>query len=173
MSCPVQSIRLNTVVGHCQVSSVCPSDSLSMGQGSAVQPSVGGSARAIVTFQITLNMHTDSNAVPGVRPPDSVSVTLCRYQTEAAAQKEILQGFERDMDQLAALQLHPDIRTDRHNYLIDLIPEQKLREWAARCKRDHDHFAKKVKSALCLGHWGGGGRGRKQNTLQVGGALQT
>ena len=81
---------------------------------------------------------------------------MCRYQTEAAAQKEILQGFERDMDQLAALQLHADIRTDRHNYLIDLIPEQKLREWAARCKRDHDHFAKKVKSALwgVVGGWG-------------------
>ena len=70
----------------------------------------------------------------------------CSYQTEAAAQKEILQGFERDMDQLAALHLHPDIRTDRHSCLIDLIPEQKLREWGARCKRDHDHFAKKVQS---------------------------
>ena len=103
-------------------------------------------------------MHKESSAVPGVCPPDSVSVVSYRYQTEAAAQKEILQGFERDMDQLAALQLHPDIRTDRHNYLIDLIPEQKLREWAARCKRDHDHFAKKVQSALCFGRRGGGGR---------------
>ena len=91
-------------------------------------------------------------------PPDSVSVALCRYQKEAAAQKEILQGFERDMDQLAALQLHPDIQTDRHNYLIDLIPEQKLREWAARCKRDHDHFAKKVQS-IVWDRWARSGRG--------------
>lgn len=66
------------------------------------------------------------------------------YQTEASAQKEILQGFERDMEQLAFLQLHAGARTERHSRLIHLIPEQKMRDWAARCKHDHDHFAKKV-----------------------------
>ena len=60
------------------------------------------------------------------------------------AQREILQGFERDMEQLAALQLHTGARTERHSRLIHLIPEQKMRDWAARCKHDHDHFAKKV-----------------------------
>ena len=59
-------------------------------------------------------------------------------------QKEILQGFERDMEQLASLQLHAGARTERHSRLIHLIPEQKMRDWAARCKHDHDHFAKKV-----------------------------
>ena len=72
------------------------------------------------------------------------SALFCRYQTEAAAQMAILQDFERDMEQLASLQLHPAARTDRHSRLIHLIPEQKMRDWAARCKRDHDHFAKKV-----------------------------
>lgn len=69
---------------------------------------------------------------------------MLTYQTQAAAQKEILQGFERDMEQLASLQLHAGARTERHSRLIHLIPEQKMRDWAARCKHDHDHFAKKV-----------------------------
>ncbi|KAA6421485.1 MAG: hypothetical protein FRX49_08429 [Trebouxia sp. A1-2] len=69
---------------------------------------------------------------------------IVTYQTEAAAQKDILQGFERDMEQLASLQLHAGARTERHSRLIHLIPEQKMRDWAARCKHDHDHFAKKV-----------------------------
>jgi hypothetical protein len=33
---------------------------------------------------------------------------------------------------------------ERHSRLIHLIPEQKMRDWAARCRHDHDHFAKKV-----------------------------
>ncbi len=48
------------------------------------------------------------------------------------------------MEQLASLQLHAGARTERHSRLIHLIPEQKMRDWAARCKHDHDHFAKKV-----------------------------
>ena len=72
------------------------------------------------------------------------SCVVCRYQIEEAAQRGILEGFERDMEQLAALQLHPGARTDRHSCLIHLIPEQKMRDWAQRCKRDHDQFDKKV-----------------------------
>ena len=79
----------------------------------------------------------------------TMEFAVIRYQTEEAAQRAILQGFERDMDQLAALQLHPDAQTDRHSCLIHLIPEQKMREWAARCKRDHDQFDKKVDWCWC------------------------
>ena len=68
-----------------------------------------------------------------LRNPVKIMTWLCRYQTEAAAQMAILQNFERDMEQLASLQLHPAARTDRHSRLIHLIPEQKMRDWAARC----------------------------------------
>lgn len=58
------------------------------------------------------------------------------------------------MEQLAALELHAGARTERHSRLIHLIPEQKMWEWSARCKHDHDHFAKKVCLDPTLGwHW--------------------
>ncbi len=58
----------------------------------------------------------------------------------------MLGRFDRDMEALAAAELHPAARSAGLTRLLDLLPEAKLRDWAAECARAHRQFADKVQS---------------------------
>lgn len=75
------------------------------------------------------------------------------------AHREILSRFSADMERLAACELHPAARSPGSRRLLDLLPEQRLRDWADSCARSHAAFMEKVRrrqlrplqpSALCL-----------------------
>lgn len=63
---------------------------------------------------------------------------------QAAAHEEVLGRFDRDMEALAAAEVHPAARAAGLTRLLDLLPEAKLRDWAAECARAHRQFADKV-----------------------------
>lgn len=66
------------------------------------------------------------------------------FPPQAAAHEEVLHRFDRDMEALAAAELHPAARSAGVARLLDLLPEAKLRDWAAECGRAHRQFADKV-----------------------------
>ena len=66
------------------------------------------------------------------------------HAAQAAAHEEVLGRFDRDMEALAAAELHPAARSAGLTRLLDLLPEAKLRDWAAECARAHRQFADKV-----------------------------
>lgn len=70
--------------------------------------------------------------------------TILCANLKTAAHEEVLARFDRDMDALAAADLHPAARVGGATRLLDLLPEVKLREWAAECRRSHRQFADKV-----------------------------
>lgn len=63
---------------------------------------------------------------------------------QAAGHREILTHFTADMEQLAACELHPAARAPGARRLLDLLPEQRLRDWADSCARSHAAFMEKV-----------------------------
>ncbi len=69
-------------------------------------------------------------------------VLLSRLQ--AAAHRDVLERFNADMAALAAVELHPAARVDGRTRLLDLLPEARLRDWAANCTAAHAQFANKV-----------------------------
>lgn len=69
---------------------------------------------------------------------------------QAAAHEEVLGRFDRDMEALAAAELHPAARSAGLTRLLDLLPEAKLRDWAAECARAHRQFADKVSLLVIL-----------------------
>ncbi|KAK9820447.1 hypothetical protein WJX72_010464 [[Myrmecia] bisecta] len=72
------------------------------------------------------------------------SVFMRKYVQQHTAHAETLVRFEQDMAQLAATELQPAARTRELTRLVHLVPEQRLRDWAANCGRSHKHFADKV-----------------------------
>ena len=68
----------------------------------------------------------------------------CRYKQQHERHGELLQRFAQDMELLASITLHEGASTDRIKRLIDMVPEQRLREWAENCRRSHEQFADKV-----------------------------
>ena len=65
---------------------------------------------------------------------------------QAEAHRDILARFSADMDRLASCELHPGARTGTSRRLLDLLPEQRLRDWAEACRRSHSAFGDKVQS---------------------------
>lgn len=50
------------------------------------------------------------------------------------------------MERLAACELHPAARSPSSWRLLDLLPEQRLRDWADSCGRSHAAFMEKVRA---------------------------
>eukprot|EP00891_Asterochloris_glomerata_P000620 jgi/Astpho2/620/fgenesh1_pg.00013_%23_39_t len=67
-----------------------------------------------------------------------------RYKQQHERHGELLQRFAQDMELLASITLHEGAGTDRIKRLIDMVPEQRLREWAENCRRSHEQFTDKV-----------------------------
>ena len=66
---------------------------------------------------------------------------------QAEAHNDILARFSSDMDRLASCELLPGARTGSARRLLDLLPEQRLRDWAEACQRSHAAFGDKVRCA--------------------------
>ena len=49
------------------------------------------------------------------------------------------------MDRLASCELHPGACTGTARRLLDLLPEQRLRDWAEACRRSHAAFGDKAR----------------------------
>lgn len=64
---------------------------------------------------------------------------------QAASHEEVLRRFERDMDRLKAAELHPAARTGSATHLMDLVPENQLRNHHTNCVHAHKQFADKVR----------------------------
>jgi hypothetical protein len=75
------------------------------------------------------------------------------YAAQSAAHEEVLGRFDRDMEALAAAELHPAARSAGLTRLLDLLPEAKLRDWAAECARAHRQFADKVHFPVLVQSW--------------------
>ena len=52
------------------------------------------------------------------------------------------------MERLAACELHPAARGPGQRRLLDLLPEQRLRDWADSCGRSHAAFVEKVRTPV-------------------------
>ena len=98
------------------------------------------------TEQTSFRLSTySSGLLSGLCIPWLVPNLIPRLVTsQAAAHEEVLGRFERDMDALAAAELHPAACAGGAIRLLDLLPEAKLRDWAANCSRAHRQFADKV-----------------------------
>ncbi|KAJ6800995.1 autophagy-related protein 11 [Iris pallida] len=57
---------------------------------------------------------------------------------------ELLGSFERDVERLRSLRLHPEIQREGRKCLLDLVNEHELRKWADICLNSHRQFESKV-----------------------------
>ncbi|XP_020577721.1 autophagy-related protein 11 [Phalaenopsis equestris] len=57
---------------------------------------------------------------------------------------ELLKNFERDVERLRSVKLHPLLQNDSRKCLLDLVKENDLRKWADNCFNSHKQFEVKV-----------------------------
>nr|CAD1840200.1 unnamed protein product [Ananas comosus var. bracteatus] len=57
---------------------------------------------------------------------------------------EILANFERDVEKLRLIKLHPSLQSDGRKCLMDLVKEGDVRKWADVCLISHQQFEVKV-----------------------------
>lgn len=79
---------------------------------------------------------------------------LGRYSVQHTRQQDILTRFPADLDALRAVTILPPARTTEMRTLLDLIPEQRMRDWARHCEASHRSLGSKVdtlwaSSSLC------------------------
>ena len=70
---------------------------------------------------------------------------LHRYEVQRARHEEVLSSFQANLDLLARLEVHPSAQRPGLRHLADVVPEPRLREWAARCSASHRSLAAKVR----------------------------
>jgi hypothetical protein len=70
----------------------------------------------------------------------------CRYGEQRRAHEEVLGRFEGDMEALAGVEIAPAVAAaaGQLRSLLDLVPEQRVRDWAAQCAASHQHLSDKV-----------------------------
>lgn len=91
-----------------------------------------------------------------------------RYIAQHAKHKDMLARFPRALATLASVPIHPAARTERLRSLIELVPQQALRDWATSCENamqtlaarvsrcaavavSHDHGCAQLQAAVSLG----------------------
>lgn len=57
----------------------------------------------------------------------------------------MLGRFERDMEALASVEVPAQARTPDLARLSDLVPQQRMRDWAAQCASSHQHLSDKAR----------------------------
>ena len=70
---------------------------------------------------------------------------MCRYEAQRAQHEETLAGLPANLELLARLEVHPAARAPGLQRLADFVPQERLREWAARCQASHQSLAAKVR----------------------------
>ena len=73
----------------------------------------------------------------------------CRYAEQRRTHAEVLGRFEADMEALGAVEIAPQAASAQLRTLLHLVPEQRVRDWAAQCAASHQHLSDKV-SIPCL-----------------------
>ena len=63
----------------------------------------------------------------------------------------MLGRFEGDMEALAGVEVAPAVAAaaGQLRSLLDLVPEQRVRDWAAQCAASHQHLSDKVCACCC------------------------
>jgi len=69
---------------------------------------------------------------------------LSHYHELYNKHEALLQSFESDIQRLREIQLHPLLRTRSTSFLIDFVPEVKLRGWFEECGKEHGQLKNKV-----------------------------
>ncbi|EIE22022.1 hypothetical protein COCSUDRAFT_48029 [Coccomyxa subellipsoidea C-169] len=66
------------------------------------------------------------------------------YTEQRRKHAEVLGRFERDMEALSSVEIPPQARTPDLARLSDLVPGQRMRDWAAQCASSHQNLSDKV-----------------------------
>ncbi|CAL8460904.1 g435 [Coccomyxa elongata] len=69
---------------------------------------------------------------------------MTKYTEQRRKHAEVLGRFERDMEALASVEVPAQARTPDLARLSDLVPQQRMRDWAAQCASSHQHLSDKV-----------------------------
>ncbi len=74
-----------------------------------------------------------------------MSNNIRRYTEQRRKHAEVLGRFERDMEALSSVEIPPQARTPDLARLSDLVPGQRMRDWAAQCASSHQNLSDKVR----------------------------
>ncbi|KAK3239494.1 hypothetical protein CYMTET_50585 [Cymbomonas tetramitiformis] len=110
-------------------------------------------ARLDICRRMVSEMHVQVLAIDSARENVEVHFNyICKaqdefiknYSQQQIQHEELLANFDRDMEKMRSIELHPALRTSTRRTLIDCAPETKLRSWAVSCDKSHKSFASKV-----------------------------
>ncbi|KAJ3248837.1 oligomeric, coiled-coil, peripheral membrane protein [Chytriomyces hyalinus] len=75
---------------------------------------------------------------------DAFDLFMAHSQREMSRNNHLIQSFPADLQALHRIPIHPSIsNSDEHKCLSDYIPEQRLLEWADKCRLAHEEFVRK------------------------------
>ncbi|KAJ6759225.1 RB1-INDUCIBLE COILED-COIL [Salix koriyanagi] len=67
-----------------------------------------------------------------------------RYAQQHRIHLDLLTNFERDLEKLRSIKLHPSLQSDSRKCLVDFVKEDNLRKAVENCSNSHKQFEKKV-----------------------------
>ncbi|KAJ6382195.1 hypothetical protein OIU77_030781 [Salix suchowensis] len=67
-----------------------------------------------------------------------------RYTQQHRIHLDLLMNFERDLEKLRSIKLHPALQSDSRKCLVDFVKEDNLRKAVDSCSNSHKQFEKKV-----------------------------
>ncbi|KAJ6923618.1 autophagy-related protein 11-like [Populus alba x Populus x berolinensis] len=67
-----------------------------------------------------------------------------RYTQQHRIHLDLLTNFERDLEKLRSIKLHPALQSDSRKCLVDFVEEDDLRRAVDNCSHSHRQFEKKV-----------------------------
>lgn len=67
-----------------------------------------------------------------------------RYLQQQRVHSDLLANFERDLDRLRSIKLHPQLLTPTRKCLLDFVKEDHLRKMAENCSNSHRQFENRV-----------------------------
>ncbi|KAL5840077.1 hypothetical protein ACOSQ3_012742 [Xanthoceras sorbifolium] len=67
-----------------------------------------------------------------------------RYLQQYRIHSDLLVNFERDLDKLRSIKLHPSLQNSTRKCLLDFVKEENLRKSAELCSSSHRQFENKV-----------------------------
>lgn len=67
-----------------------------------------------------------------------------RYSQQYRYHSDLLMNFERDLERLRSVKLHPSLQTDTRKSLLDFVKEENLRKSAENCSSSFRQFENKV-----------------------------
>ncbi|KAJ3240106.1 oligomeric, coiled-coil, peripheral membrane protein [Chytriomyces hyalinus] len=94
-------------------------------------------AQALRVAVVSLQSHSKPTT-------DAFDLFMAHSQREMSRNNHLIQSFPADLQALHRIPIHPSIsNSDEHKRLSDYIPEQRLLEWADKCRLAHEEFVRK------------------------------